>query len=359
MQAMDISSTPAFHDRPRTTTGHAHHFLSRLDRIPHTQVQLALSLYNDVPLLKAVLAELRVPEAAAHVAISLDDPREGPFVVVTRDARFVTCLARGMVPCGLHVISRADLDRAANKMQELERRIRHARALTAPGEAWLKVLERVYTAGPALAREEMVTLLGIQPLLHTHFFETMVTLMSRVAESERRLESIARGRSLRRSDRALLRHHWNMHWALTHMLVLTTHRGQRMVDEIPTAAEGLKGLLCTLTMRPATVGGCLRGAWAGASAGRVILPFYKRQWAEAADVTTLIETSTVLAAIGLRNARSRAEVMKALGLGKHAFEAASTLCTPNERARRLLGRCVSVGFDIPTRRPRSRRSVRA
>ena len=44
------------------------------------------------------------PHRAARqegVAISLDDPSEGPFVVVTREGRFVTCLGAGMRQHGL------------------------------------------------------------------------------------------------------------------------------------------------------------------------------------------------------------------------------------------------------------------
>ena len=41
-----------------------------------------------------------------RVAISLDDPREGPFIVVTQGGAFVTTLGRGMSPTGLPVVSR-------------------------------------------------------------------------------------------------------------------------------------------------------------------------------------------------------------------------------------------------------------
>src|SRR6476646_4114282 len=89
---------------------HAHHFLSRLDRVSLGHVELALSLYNDAPLVRYVLSSASLPEGAARVAISLDDPREGPFIVVTRDGHFVTCLGAGMRPGELPVIARSHLD---------------------------------------------------------------------------------------------------------------------------------------------------------------------------------------------------------------------------------------------------------
>jgi hypothetical protein len=56
---------------------HAHHFLSRLDRLSHSDVELALSLYRDAPLVAFVLEAAKVPEAAERVAISLRDQRDG------------------------------------------------------------------------------------------------------------------------------------------------------------------------------------------------------------------------------------------------------------------------------------------
>jgi hypothetical protein len=78
--------------------GHAEHFLSRLDRLASAEVELALELYRDPGLLRAVLQVVKLPDAAERVAISLDDSAAGPYLVVTRDGHFVTCLARGMRP---------------------------------------------------------------------------------------------------------------------------------------------------------------------------------------------------------------------------------------------------------------------
>ena len=83
---------------------HDHHFLSRLDRVSAEHVDLALSLYRDHALLRFVLQEVGLPEGAERAAISMDDPREGPFIVVTREGRFVTCLAKGMLVDDLPII---------------------------------------------------------------------------------------------------------------------------------------------------------------------------------------------------------------------------------------------------------------
>ena len=72
---------------------HAEHFLTRLDRLDTREVDLALSLYRDPDLLRAVLEQVSLPESAMRVAISLGDPVSGPFIVVPRGGHFVTCLA--------------------------------------------------------------------------------------------------------------------------------------------------------------------------------------------------------------------------------------------------------------------------
>ena len=79
-------------------------------------VELALALYNDLELLREVLARAGLPEGAERVAISLDDPIEGPFVVVTREGRFVTCLGAGMLVSDLPIVTRERLDAAAARV---------------------------------------------------------------------------------------------------------------------------------------------------------------------------------------------------------------------------------------------------
>ena len=59
---------------------------------PPPETELALSLYQDPLLIRALLEQLRLPEGAARVALSLGDGERGPFVVVARDGHFVTCL---------------------------------------------------------------------------------------------------------------------------------------------------------------------------------------------------------------------------------------------------------------------------
>src|SRR5690606_19499584 len=75
---------------------HAEHFLTRVDRLNTPQAELALSLYRDDALVRYVLGQARLPDSAERVAISLAQGDEGPYVIVTREGKFVTCLGKGM-----------------------------------------------------------------------------------------------------------------------------------------------------------------------------------------------------------------------------------------------------------------------
>ncbi len=79
--------------------GHAHHFLTRLDRLNDARhLEDAKRLYNDVGILRLILAHADLPSGCERIAISLAHPVDGPWVITTRSGKFVTCLAEGMRP---------------------------------------------------------------------------------------------------------------------------------------------------------------------------------------------------------------------------------------------------------------------
>lgn len=99
-----LASQVSDRSREPHIAGHATHFLRRLDRACDRQVELALVLYRDAELLREVLRRASVPDGASRVAIALEPGELGPYVVVTRDGAFVTCLAEGMRTTGLYVV---------------------------------------------------------------------------------------------------------------------------------------------------------------------------------------------------------------------------------------------------------------
>ncbi len=195
--------------------GHAHHFLSRLDRVSLQQVELSLGLYNNVPLLKYILAHAGLPEGAQRVAISLDSRNEGPFLIVTREGHFVTCLGRGMSH-DTPLVRRWQLDVLATRHEELKAAMRTVdegddRSRT------VKLFQKLCAAGPNLSREDFVDLAAVQPMI---FFP----LTERLAEVDQRLrlkrhEWRAYDR-VRPGDHDYLEQYWNDLWTMRHLYVL-------------------------------------------------------------------------------------------------------------------------------------------
>ena len=131
---------------------HDTHFLSRLERVSLPHVELAMSLYNDTPLLQFILGKVNLPESADRVAISLDDPEKGPFLVVMRNGHFVTCLGEGMSVRELPVITRSQLDTLAEHVTDLRARLTVAKSLIGKAGNVNKLLRRIFTAGAELSR---------------------------------------------------------------------------------------------------------------------------------------------------------------------------------------------------------------
>ncbi|MBK9259800.1 MAG: hypothetical protein IPM54_08170 [Polyangiaceae bacterium] len=153
---------------------HAHHFLTRLDRLSIPHVELALSLYRDHELMKYILDSAKVPEGVERIALSLADPNRGPFLVVTRSGKFVTCLGEGMRKGALPVITREKLDGIATRVEVLRGRMEVARKVTGERGGVGKLFRRLHDAGPRLSREEFTAAAAWQPMLITDFIRWMI-----------------------------------------------------------------------------------------------------------------------------------------------------------------------------------------
>src|SRR2546423_617293 len=107
---------------------HAEHFLSRLERLEQPHVELSLALYRDPELVRFILQGVAFDGGSDRVALSLEDPERGPFVIVDRSGAFITCLAEGMVPSEVAIVSRDRLEGSAVRLRTLRERVEAARA---------------------------------------------------------------------------------------------------------------------------------------------------------------------------------------------------------------------------------------
>jgi hypothetical protein len=242
--------------------GHDFHFLSRLERVEGSALDLALGLYRDPKLLRWAL-NILPPGGAEVVALPLTPAPEPPYALVSRKGKFITCLGEGMQPGGTEVIRWEQLDGARGEWQNIS-------ALLAKGKnRGLLVYKRMLSAGPWLSREDY------------HDFQVIASLHPRVvaevvangANHWLDLRDRTRVRDFQRLDdtrKAQLSRGWKAAWSSAHALfgmveATLQARTLRCFDvQVPNYIE-MAGLVAEV----GTTGLLLRAAWALARLGPI------------------------------------------------------------------------------------------
>jgi hypothetical protein len=289
--------------------GHDEHFLERLDRVASAHVALALGLYRDHDLVRYILSRVALPEKGAdRVAIALADGGQGPHLVVARDGGFVTCLGPGMSTGALPLVSRAHLDGLVSKVE----RIREGVALAKKrGFDEARLLERIESSGPAVAREDFVgasAMLGpAVPLLAGVYASWAKSLdeMYPLLQTPRLLDPAPR----RQAERDLARGAW----AMAHSALLLVDSAEReWVREWATLPAHDRGSPWELLMMQGAFPFVIRAAWIAGRLGKPMLPSYKARYVEAANPMTVREAGWGILCMALRHASLRGEGLKAL-----------------------------------------------
>jgi uncharacterized protein YchJ len=295
---------------------HQHHFLSRLDRVSLPHVELALSLYRDPELLRFILGSVRLPEAAERVALSLDHPERGPFLIVTRTGRFVTCLAEGMA-VDIPIVTRGQLDGIAVKASDLRARLQACQELAGARGGVRKLLGRLFEAGNDVTREEFVAISALQPLYGFEFFRLLFASVQDLdAARDILLPAMRRSDRLKPVYRSALREYWNTFYAIGHFSVLAGMSGPAIFDHVPQLREQLLEVSFSWgAVRQGVISLAMKGIWAVARIGKAYLPTYKRLFDKASSLLTLLDAGMGLAALSMRHAKLRAEVEKTIAVG--------------------------------------------
>jgi hypothetical protein len=296
--------------------GHDHHFLSRLDRVSDAQVELALGLYRDHHLLRAVLDLAKLPEGAERVAISLDDARLGPFIVVARDGGFVTCLGRGMSSGALPIISRGQLDAISHKLADLRARIDFAQTVVKTKGEQHRLMQRIQNAGHTLCREDFVAISAWAPLLAPSFYIAALDT-ARLLEYDRGL--LFRGG--KRAGDTELREAYGRMFAIGHLLLLATMGDKDFLQGLDW--EKHHETISSTASDQSITALSLKGAWAAAELGKPLLGSYKARFATQPPVPERMFDSLLgMLAIATRHANTASEVEKAFAAAEHAVPAA-------------------------------------
>lgn len=196
--------------------GHAAHFLRRIDRLNPNHAELALGLYNDDDLVRYLLSTTLLPAEADRVAIALDDEGQGPFIIVTREGKFVTCLGKGMkLPQGQVVFSRRSVDKSNERMTDV--RALFVKAQEKGRHGVRSLMTRVLGAGPALTREEFDDLSTWTPVIRDIYLDTLVKAMGCVTPL---YQELSRLKNVGKKHEEVLQAYWQSLWAVSHLTLL-------------------------------------------------------------------------------------------------------------------------------------------
>lgn len=319
-----------------TPVPHAGHFLSRLDRVSLPHVELALGLYRDEKLLRFILDRARPPEGAQRVAISLQHPERGPFIVVTRDGHFVTCLGEGMRTGDLPIITRGQLDAIAARAEELRVRMELAKRM-AGEDSVHKLLRRVYDAGDALSREELVAVSALQPLYAGDFLKLYVAAAHDLEKARDVLAPhLRKAERLRPEWKEALRSYWLTMWFTGHAAVLAAMDGAQAEALTPKVLHAFRHVSFSWgAFQQGVVAIAVRGLWAAARIGKPLVQYYKRDYQDVSSQPQMFDAGLGLAAIALRHARLRAEIAKTLAAPAPAVPGEEKYNTQIQQLRKL------------------------
>ena len=320
--------------------GHAAHFLRRLDRLSDPHVELALTLYNDPELLGATLARAKLPEGAARVAITLDHPALGPFLVVTREGRFVTCLGRGMRTGDLPIVTREQLDAAARQVERMREAIAQSRFFDSNQGLLRKKVDALYRDAEHVSREQIEDLARWEPLLGSAYLLVCTGTGSDLLDVRRRVKNVRRPHP---RHEALLRHYHSTLYAMAHLYVLA--------GMSPQTREGLVALLPQSTAFTWTWAGLrhdnsyvlFRALWSTGRLGKPLLPGQKNRLRGELTYFGMADAVLGTAMIGLAHDKLRAEARKALAAPRKPMTIDPRIAPFGE----LLDCVVDLAFDAP------------
>jgi hypothetical protein len=284
------------------------HFLSRLDRLDALEVEDALALYYDPALVRQLLAHAPERGHGERVAISMDDPREGPFIVVTQTGDFVTALARGMSVGSLPVVPRA-VWHAARRDQELAREMFAKAAELSRGKT-RSLRRELFGLGPWVSREVMNVMVSLGKLHPGPFLRAW---MGSCVELSEALSVVRTRERWQRTDREFFANAGRTLWLASHFsVVVGGSRVKELSDDDPLRQQ-LGELSPSLYFsRLGIMGPLVRALWLCGKLGPIYFGGLKQRLRTAPGPEYAMDAAMGLAVIGHRFSKYRGEARKAL-----------------------------------------------
>ncbi len=279
------------------------HFLERAaERTDGAELEFALQLYEDPALLTGVLAAATLPPGDGRIALGLDLQNDGPWLVVTRDAQFVTCLGRGMVPTGTHPLPATQV--ASLVVRVLKQRHREAVAeQRVPQSRQTQFLQRLFKRGADMTREDVQVLVAWLPVMADTYgcqigpwlefcFEMFGTADVWLTMPVKRCE---------KSLEAMHESFWGCTIAYT--VLAETGKDHGWLGNKPVSIP-------YLLTSGGVMGATLRAAWAVGRIGKPLLPAFKQAFREAQAFEDYLTAVYGLLTMAMRHRSLRAEILK-------------------------------------------------
>ena len=293
--------------------GHAHHFLSRLDRVDSAEVELALALYRDPDALRYVFGKASLPDRAERVAVELGAGPAPPSLIVTRDGRFVTCLGAGMRH-DLPVVARATLDAAVDELAVRRQHEELGRALRTGEARGLDETLAKLGDGPDVSREDMTRLASLAPVLLKPLLRSQLELTTKTDELRRELvRALRKTKNLRPAARGQLESYFRASWSVAHLAVITgTGLGARARELAGDRFDNLVPVIGLGSLRSDAVGLAAHGLYGMCRLGPRALPTLAAQFARSRDGFQAM--SALLGTLGIvaRHPEAREEALERL-----------------------------------------------
>jgi hypothetical protein len=295
---------------------HPAHFLQRLDRVPRSLTDFALALYRDPERVRWILHYARLPASEERVAFALGDAAnggaEGPYVVLTREGNFVTALGAEMTPKNLTILSRAQVNKFSDRVQDARARFELAKGIVPPGKEPEDLLHLLETRAWSITREQLTAIAAWTPIFAIRFLTDLYSRLETIDEVRRTY--LTRFDKEYRNDpdvKAGLLGVWSDTHAIGSRLVLATMGdlafAEQMAGEWPLPIgptfPATNELIHSVAMR---------GAWAAARMGRGFVPAYKRILSTPGPLMGRYDAMLAMTAIGLRHARYRDDARRAM-----------------------------------------------
>jgi hypothetical protein len=323
--------------------GHDHHFLSRLDRVDHECEDLALRFYREPDLLRLVMGSVKIPDDCERVALSLRHHERGPFVIVSREGRFITCLAEGMYLGDRFVIRRELLDAAIEQAKLIDSRFHTFEKLSTKDEC-RQLLLRLGHGANTVSSEEIHAVLLFKYFFINDAARFILNCDEVMAESYRRHKILRRTPGKQAED--CLRMFWEATWGQAHVLGihgLELPEGLKDPIIVNEGETDPRTNIAYLAVHNGLAPAAFRGAWVAGSVGTKILEQCFDGLRDATNLIELVGYLLALLGIGARHPEMADRVRHFLR--KRCFEQ-----TPDDSLEKLkewLGGIVVECFKKP------------